>query len=33
MHLHDRAGTLADMLYKQVPVDYRQRGFGSHIAD
>ena len=26
MHLHDRAGTLADMLYRQAPADYRQVG-------
>ena len=35
MHLHDRVGTLADMLYRQAPAEYRQVGkqkrLGSHI--
>ena len=33
MHLHDRAATLADMLYRQVTADYRQRGLVAIVAD
>ena len=33
MHLHNRAGTLADMLNRQAPADYRQRGLVAIVAD